>query len=278
MLYKDFRRLIERYLHMEDPELAVQIKDFTNESILEFCRKYEWRMNSVNEDLTLDGSNSYNLSNILFHVFAWEIALINSSGAELSKYSYREYIKLFSKADSWAMAGNILYVQGDASVLTFLFMTPGRIPISHIISGVDIALKTFTITGDKVKYYNIGEQFIVNGSTGNDKSGIPYTIADVALVSDDTILTVEDTVANATADGNIIPQYQYPLSGDYHRSEVLDAYWDVIKSMVIVKVLDYVNDQEAMQKEEMNLQRKLIELKGGENRANNQGKPQYVVR
>lgn len=69
------------------------------------------------------------------------------------------------------------------------------------IIGVSTGSKTFTVDDDFTDSFDEDNTFIVSGSTGNDGT---YTVVSVALNSGDTVITVSETIPNATADGNII--------------------------------------------------------------------------
>ena len=66
------------------------------------------------------------------------------------------------------------------------------------IIGVDTVADTFTIDDDYQSYFPVGTQFIVEDSTGND--GI-YTVQSVTLTAGDTVITVDEDITDATADG-----------------------------------------------------------------------------
>lgn len=64
---------------------------------------------------------------------------------------------------------------------------------------------SFTIAGDYTSILIVGTLFNVTGSTGNDGT---YTIAGLALVGSDTVVTVAETVPDSTADGLLLPASQ----------------------------------------------------------------------
>lgn len=277
MIYKEFRRKVEKYLRMQDPKLQDLIRDFTNTSILQFVRMREWRLACVSEAITLDGSDEYSLLS-LRNRYGWEVALIDSTGTEYDKYEYQDYLALPSKAQAYAIFGETLFVTGDSGDLTFLFMSPGRTPRSDVITAVNTGTKTFTVAGNKEAYYRAGEQFVVSGSTGNDQNGVPYTVVSATYDLTNTNIVVSEAIPDTTADGSLYPQYRYPLEGDYNRSIVLDNYPDIIKRMVIVSVLNNINDSESAQNEMGLMNYDITQLIKSENRSKNQGKIKMVVR
>ncbi|RLI54285.1 MAG: hypothetical protein DRP09_13485 [Candidatus Thorarchaeota archaeon] len=68
------------------------------------------------------------------------------------------------------------------------------------ITGVNQGLKQFIIGTFKDSWYNIGDTVAVTGSTGNDGN---YTISAVTESAGATIITVQEAIPNATADGFI---------------------------------------------------------------------------
>jgi len=86
-------------------------------------------------------------------------------------------------------------------------LTDGIYEMVYTVSGtfnigaVSTGSKTFTITGlDRTGYFVAGVQFTVASSTGNDGT---YTVVSSTLSGSDTVITVSETIADATADGTI---------------------------------------------------------------------------
>jgi len=199
MTFQALIRSIQLYVHLENPEITHLIKDWINESILEFCRINEWEKLKVSDKITLDGTGEYSLDNtLLSSVFAGEIALLNSAGEKLTKFNYDTYLATPSKAGIWAVFGNKLYVEGEGDYY-FFYISPG-----------------------------------------------PFGV--------------------------------YPLTDDNAEPPVLLYYWDIIKQMTIVRVFEYIGDDEALQKETQRLQFKILSLKAQENRIRKQGKFKMVYR
>lgn len=70
----------------------------------------------------------------------------------------------------------------------------------YAITAVSIANKTFTIGGDQTALIGAGSKITVSGSTGNDGD---YNVVSSTLTGGDTVITVVETIADATADGDI---------------------------------------------------------------------------
>lgn len=70
----------------------------------------------------------------------------------------------------------------------------------YAITAVSTVNKTFTIDGDHTAIFAAGAKFSVSGSTGNDGS---YYVVSSELDTGDTVITVEETIDDTTADGDI---------------------------------------------------------------------------
>lgn len=71
---------------------------------------------------------------------------------------------------------------------------------TYVITGVSIGSSTFTIGSDITAKLVVGETFTIFGSTANDGT---YTIVSFVESSGDTIITVVETIPDATVDGTI---------------------------------------------------------------------------
>jgi hypothetical protein len=76
----------------------------------------------------------------------------------------------------------------------------GRRDINYTITAVSTGSSTFTIAGDFTARFTAGTQIQVTGSTGNNGT---YTVDGSVLSTGNTIITVDEPVVNATADGVI---------------------------------------------------------------------------
>jgi hypothetical protein len=70
----------------------------------------------------------------------------------------------------------------------------------YAVTGVSIANKTFSVATDVTALFTVGAKFSVSGSTGND--GEYYVVSSV-FTTPNTVITVEETPADTTADGDI---------------------------------------------------------------------------
>ena len=74
--------------------------------------------------------------------------------------------------------------------------------IDHIIQDVDTTNNTFTVSGNQTRRVDLNSTIVVFGSTGNDGIYNP-TDASYDAVNDETTITVNEDVTNATVDGTI---------------------------------------------------------------------------
>lgn len=79
------------------------------------------------------------------------------------------------------------------------FDDPGLVPQTFAITAVNQGAKKFTIAGDHVAA--IGTSLVVSGSTGNDDA---YNVVVAVLDTGSTVITVDEAIADATADGDLI--------------------------------------------------------------------------
>ncbi len=70
----------------------------------------------------------------------------------------------------------------------------------YAITAVVQGTKTFTIAGNHVVDFPAGEQFAIDGSTGNDGT---FTVVSATLVGSDTEIVVSEVIPDATVDGAI---------------------------------------------------------------------------
>lgn len=76
------------------------------------------------------------------------------------------------------------------------YAVTGRFAITAVSTGT----KTFTVSGDKSGTFAVGDTFTVTGSTGNNAT---YTVTGIVFSTPNTLITVSETVPDATADGYI---------------------------------------------------------------------------
>jgi hypothetical protein len=87
---------------------------------------FEWHKCKAADVITLDGSNSYDLSRLLSNPFQAEIDLMDESGRTYYKVDYNWYLKSTDKAYLYAILGETMYVTGDTGDLNFVYLTPGK--------------------------------------------------------------------------------------------------------------------------------------------------------
>jgi hypothetical protein len=201
MNFQNLQNEVRKYLHVQGAEIMDQIQSAINESILDFVRMKEWEKIKVSDVITIDGSNSYSLDDSIAtpnvsNEFHGEIMLFDANGAQFEKVNYETYLALPSKTGYFAILGDMLYVTGDATTYTFMYVT-----------------------------------------TGSD----------------------------------------FPMTDDAHEVPATKYYWDIIKKMAIVNVLDFLGD-EAVANEQNKLTQKLEMLKRHENRIRKNAKLHQVGR
>src|SRR3990167_1095126 len=70
----------------------------------------------------------------------------------------------------------------------------------YTVTAASIANKTFTISGNHYRSFPVGEQFRINGSSLNE---CDYTVVEATLVSGNTVVEVEETIASESNLGAI---------------------------------------------------------------------------
>jgi hypothetical protein len=82
----------------------------------------------------------------------------------------------------------------------FLYDVQVTVPRNNTITAVSTGSKTFTMSGDQRRWFNVGGTITVTGSTGNDGT---YTVTVINYTGGNTVLTVTETVPSAVADGSV---------------------------------------------------------------------------
>lgn len=189
-------REVEKYVHIQGPANVDRIKGFINQCILEFARLDEWEKLKTAEVITLDGSDSYDLTAVLVDPFFSELALVTEDNEEWLKLGYIWYLQAPDKAKYYAVHGTTLYVTGTDLDINFLYKTLGE---------------------------------------------------------------------------------DYPLTDDSDEVPATIYYWDIIKMMTVIKVMDYLGDEQ-VKVEKNNLDIVIGSAKNAENRTRKKGKPKFVSR
>ncbi len=110
------------------------------------------------------------------------------------------------------IVGTDTYIS-SGSLDTFVDKVPYTITESRpsfIISSVTTSTNTLQIAGDLSLVFGMGLDFQVVGSTGNDGA---YTILTSSYNGTDTLITTNEPIINATADGSIIV-HAFRIAGD----------------------------------------------------------------
>ena len=114
MTFKELYNSICKKLRINNDREIENIKNAINEQIKEFCEMREWTFTKEIYTLTLDGSNSYDLSTLLTNRCT-VLKITNSSGDILTKVDYENYLGLDDKTDYYSIyGGNTLYLEGTS--------------------------------------------------------------------------------------------------------------------------------------------------------------------
>ncbi len=124
-------------------------------------------------------------------------------------YSYKNSVKDYLVHRFEYAGGNLVadegslqfsVTEGDYYILNNKYGMPSlNTSLTHAITAVDTVADTFTVAGDQTANYTAGTKIQVKGSTGND--GV-YTVVS-STYGTDTVITVEEDITDATADGTI---------------------------------------------------------------------------
>lgn len=73
------------------------------------------------------------------------------------------------------------------------------------VAAIDQTNKTISVTGDITGYLEAGSRININGSTGNDRTGIHvgYTVVSASFDTTNTNIVVKEDIPDSTADGNV---------------------------------------------------------------------------
>jgi len=94
-----------------------------------------------------------------------------------------------------------LTINDTHAVVIAALMSQAEVPnYKESITGVSTTNDTVTISGDYTAYLSQGEEIKIVGSTGNDGT---YTVASTSLSSGDTVISVDQTIGDSTADGEV---------------------------------------------------------------------------
>lgn len=179
-----------------------------------------------------DNNTSYALPASLYLGCASDLGSDGASVTELAGDGYERKLISFDPPASRQIVSsaeiNVGPATDDWDVITHLplfdaassgnLVAYARVDGNYAITAVNTAAKRFTIAGDQTARFTVGITIRVAGSTGNDAY---YTVAAVSTSGGNTLVTVDETVASATADGNLVgPQ---PISVATGQSLTLPA-------------------------------------------------------
>ena len=98
--------------------------------------------------------------------------------------------------------GTVTLTWDDISKTIYTFMDHFEIWRSplHPIVALNQVLKTFTVDGEWAEYFSEDDEITIAGSTGNNGT---YTVVEAVVISGQTVITVEEAIPSAIADGRI---------------------------------------------------------------------------
>ena len=159
MTFKQLYNRICKKLHVNNDREVEQIKDIINEQIIEFCRFKEWLNIHEIHTLTLDGSNTYNLDNILTNRCTI-LKIIGPDGKQQYKADLQNYRALADKSRYYAIYGGTLYLEGASGDYDIYYTSFGG-------DGSVTATDLFPLSTDDdeikvtINYWDIIKQMVV---------------------------------------------------------------------------------------------------------------------
>ena len=124
MTFQILIRSIEKYLHIQGADNKELIKDFINESILDFIRLADWEKLKKVYQLALTDASPYDLT-LITEKFYSEISLINEAGDKFIKLDYENYLRATDKSGYYSLVGTDLYVSGDNANVDLVYLATG---------------------------------------------------------------------------------------------------------------------------------------------------------
>lgn len=149
MNYLEFIEAVESYIRVPDnSSIRPRLKVFAQEAFIDFARYHNWERLKKIQSITTDGTGYYALDS----EFIAEIALLDDSGNEKDKLTYKEY--LGDKVSTWAIQGTNIYIDGTGETYSLLYASKGDIlsadtDTSEILDYYSEYVKLWTI----YKYY-----------------------------------------------------------------------------------------------------------------------------
>ncbi len=129
---------------------------------------------------------------------SWLFRVTDLSGGTISKITLRSHDTLNVTNENTLILEHVDY---DAQLAAAVRMFHARLYGIFAVSVVD---STITVLGNFAADFTVGVQFYIENSTGNNRL---YTAVSSVVTGGNTVITVIETVADGTADGNIyIPE------------------------------------------------------------------------
>lgn len=177
---------------------------------------------------------------------------------EMIKRHINEAILDFLRMKEWEKVKNVVSVALNGSGAYTI--TGGATPIAADFEG-EIEL----LDSGGIPYSKVGYSLYLQHS---DKSGVYSILGDTLYVEGDSGTLTLIYIARGD---------EYPLTDDDDEVYATLYYWDIIKQMVVVRILKFLGDPQA-EPEELVLRDKLLTLRASENRTRNNGKLKVVQR
>jgi hypothetical protein len=153
MTYLEFIQSIEGYVKVpNNSTIRPLIKTFAQEAFIEFARRHNWERLKKAQTIVTDGTGYYALEDD----FISEISLMDDSGNEKDKLSYKEY--LGDKVSTWSIWGTNLYIEGTGETYSFLYMSKG-----DVLSADDDESEILDYYSEYVKQWTIYKYLIWYG-------------------------------------------------------------------------------------------------------------------
>ncbi len=262
MTFQNLYRQVERYLNMEGADVRNHIKDFINDSIIDFIRLYNWEYSRTIEDITAV-SEIFNLNDLSGRHSS--ILDIFTGSTRLKKISYiRSRTSVMS--GTYSVVGNILYLPGPGDY-SILYKSFGSRYIDFVI--VSMADFIITVSGNIIDYLRPQSEVFL--PSGNSHGIVSYDIVD-----GNTDIEVDTEVGET--EPVLLIEKDSILQYDTDSVAVIQHYGDIIKHLTALKMLNYLGDTDEAGKEERIIAMKIDTLKRHENRSDKEGRDMVIAR
>lgn len=123
-----------------------------------------------------------------------------------------------ARLQEFTFSNQLNYIIEYGDLYVRFFRNRGAVDKAHAITVVNTGLKTFTVAGDVSDEIEAVDEFDITGSTGNDGD---FTVASVTVIAGpNTEIVVNETIPDATADGNI--NIAFAITTPYSETDLVD--------------------------------------------------------